>query len=143
VEMDEITVFPSERDEILIDFSEMEADEPIAITDEEGNALLHFELDIDGGTEEMESISWTDDTTFIKEEKSLPVSKEIELFGMMDKVTINGKKSDPERSDLRHKKGVSEVWEVYNKPDEMGGMIHPFHIHGTQFKIISRDGREP
>lgn len=28
-------------------------------------------------------------------------------------------------------------------PDEMGGMIHPFHIHGTQFKILSRDGKEP
>src|SRR5699024_3986316 len=91
----------------------------------EGNDLLPFDLDIDGGTEEMESISWTDDTTFLKEEKSLPVSKEIELFGMMDKVTINGKKFDPERIDLRQKKGVSEVWEVYNKPDEMGGMIHP------------------
>ncbi|MBU8791355.1 MULTISPECIES: multicopper oxidase domain-containing protein [Bacillaceae] len=144
VEMDEITLSPSERAEILIDFSAMESDEPIAITDEEGNALLPFDLDIDGGTEEMESISWTDDTTFLKEEeKSLPVSKKIELFGMMDKVTINGKKFDPERIDLRQKKGVSEVWEVYNKPDEMGGMIHPFHIHGTQFKIISRDGREP
>src|SRR5699024_3238410 len=73
VEMDEITLSPSERAEILIDFSAMESDEPIAITDEEGNALLPFDLDIDGGTEEMESISWTDDTTFLKEEKSLPL----------------------------------------------------------------------
>src|SRR5699024_678779 len=92
----------------------------------------------------MESIFLIDDTTFLNEEVIfLPVAKEFELIGMMDKVTINGKKFDPERIDLRQKKGVSEVWEVYNKPDEMGGMIHPFHIHGTQFKIISRDGREP
>src|SRR5699024_11939957 len=39
--------------------------------------------------------------------------------------------------------GVTEVWEIYNKPDEIGGMIHPFHIHGTQFKILSRNGKEP
>ncbi|WP_068672919.1 multicopper oxidase domain-containing protein [Oceanobacillus sp. Castelsardo] len=141
---DEITLSPSERAEILIDFSAMESDEPIAITDEEGNALLPFDLEYDGEMKKMESISWPDNTTFLtEEEKSLPVTKEIELFGMMDKVTINGKKFDPDRIDLRQKKGVPEVWEVYNKPDEMGGMIHPFHIHGTQFKIISRDGREP
>ncbi|MFD1849408.1 multicopper oxidase family protein [Oceanobacillus bengalensis] len=144
VETDEITLSPSERAEILIDFSAMESDEPIAITDEEGNALLPFDLEYDGEMKKKESISWPDNTTFLtEEEKSLPVTKEIELFGMMDKVTINGKKFDPDRIDLRQKKGVPEVWEVYNKPDEMGGMIHPFHIHGTQFKIISRDGREP
>lgn len=27
--------------------------------------------------------------------------------------------------------------------DEMGEMIHPFHIHGAQFKILSRDESEP
>src|SRR5699024_9101722 len=144
VETDEITLSPSERAEILIDFSAMDSDKPIAITDEEGNALLPFDLNIDGGTEEMGSISWTEDTAFLTEdEKSLPVTKEIELFGMMNKVTINGKKFDPDRIDFQQEKGVSEVWEIYNKPDEMGGMIHPFHIHGTQFKIISRDGKEP
>src|SRR5699024_6852411 len=122
----------------------MESDEPITNTDEEGNALLAFDLDIDDGTEEIDTISRNYYNTYLKkEEKYIPVSKEIELYRMIDKVTINGKKFDHERIDLRQKKGVSEVWEVYNKPDEMGGMIHPFHIHGTQFKIISRDGREP
>lgn len=44
---------------------------------------------------------------------------------------------------LRKKKGETEIWEIYNKPDDMGGMIHPFHIHGTQFKIISINGKKP
>src|SRR5690606_30333036 len=97
VEADEITLSPSERAEILIDFSTLDSDEPIAITDEEGNALLPFDLDFDDVPEEMDSITWTDDTTFLtEEEKSLPVTKEIELFGMMDQVTINGKKFDPD-----------------------------------------------
>ncbi|WP_240375650.1 multicopper oxidase domain-containing protein [Bacillus piscicola] len=146
VETDEITLSPSERAEILIDFSALDSNEPIAITDEEGNALLPFDLDLDNRdvTEETESMSWEDNTTFLtEEEKSLSVTKEIELYGMMDMVTINGKKFDPGRIDLRQEQGVSEVWEIYNKPDEMGGMNHPFHIHGTQFKIISRDGEEP
>mgnify|MGYP001574072706 CR=1 FL=1 len=25
----------------------------------------------------------------------------------------------------------------------MGRMSHPFHIHGVQFQILSRDGKEP
>ncbi len=25
----------------------------------------------------------------------------------------------------------------------MGGMIHPFHIHGVQFQILSRNGKKP
>lgn len=144
IETEEITLSPSERAEILIDFSKMDPHEPIAITDEAGNALLPFEWKIDESTEKLDAAAWTDNTPFLsEEEKSLPVSKEIELFGMMDKVTINGKKFDPNRIDFRQEKGVSEVWEIYNKPDMMGGMIHPFHIHGTQFKIISRDGKEP
>src|SRR5690625_5446911 len=71
------------------------------------------------------------------------VSKEVVLFGMMHHVTINGKKFDMNRIDFTQKKGETEVWEIYNKPDMMGGMIHPFHIHGTQFKVISINGEEP
>src|SRR5699024_12305164 len=82
VDMDEITLSPSERAEIIIDFSAMECDETIAITDEEGNDLLLFDLDIDSRKEEMEYISSTDDTNFIKEEKSLAVSKDIILIEM-------------------------------------------------------------
>src|SRR5699024_346870 len=58
-------------------------------------------------------------------------------------VTINGKKFDPDRIDFTQEQGETEVWEIYNKPDDMGGMIHPFHIHGAQFKVLSRDGEKP
>lgn len=144
IETDELTLSPSERSEILIDFSEIDSNESVSIIDEEGTVLLPFDLAFEGEPAKHASVSWTSDESFLtEEEKNLPVSKEIELFGMMDMVTINGRKFDPDRIDLRQEKGVSEVWEVYNKPDPMGGMIHPFHIHGTQFKIISRDGKDP
>lgn len=78
-----------------------------------------------------------------EEERNLPVTKKLELFGMMDMVTINGKKFDMDRMDMTQKAGVTEVWEITNKPDPMGGMIHPFHIHGTQFKVLSVNGEEP
>lgn len=142
VPLKELTLTPSERAEIIIDFAELSTIDDVALMDEEDSILLPFEISTNTGVEsgipkQMNNFSLTE------EEMSLPVSKKIELFGMMDMVTINGKKFDPNRIDFTQQQGVTEVWEIYNKPDMMGGMIHPFHIHGTQFKIISRDGNEP
>lgn len=38
----------------------------------------------------------------------MPVSKQVELYGMMDQVEINGKKFDPERIDFTQEQGVTE-----------------------------------
>lgn len=46
---------------------------------------------------------------------------------------INGKSFDLNRVDLHSKVGVVEEWMVINKSH----MDHPFHIHGTQFELIS------
>lgn len=139
---DTLTLAASERAEILIDFSSMTDEESLGITNDEGAELLPFDVALDGSPNDSAEM-WTADEPFLTEQEiTMPVTKEIELFGMMDMVTINGKKFDPDRIDFRQEQGVTEVWEVYNKPDMMGGMIHPFHIHGTQFKIISHDGKE-
>lgn len=142
VTLNEITLTPSERAEIIVDFSQFNRDSNLALVNEDGSVLLPFEVANQSGVnseipEEMNDFSLTE------EEINLPVTKKIELFGMMHMVRINGKKFDPERIDFKQKQGVTEVWEIYNKPDMMGGMIHPFHIHGAQFKIISRDGKAP
>ena len=142
VTLKEITLTPSERAEIVIDFSQLDTENELALINEDGSILLPFEVSDQNGKVseipgEMNNFSITE------EEKSLPVTKKLELFGMMDQVTINGKKFDPERIDFTQQQGETEVWEIYNKPDEMGGMIHPFHIHGAQFKILSRNGEEP
>ncbi|PIC56969.1 copper oxidase [Sporosarcina sp. P12(2017)] len=142
VTLNEVTLTPSERAEIIVDFSQLNTSNDLALVNEDGSVLLPFKVSdqdevISGISEEL------NDFVLTEEEKNLPVTKKVELFGMMDMVTINGKKFDPDRIDFTQQQGVTEVWEIYNKPDMMGGMIHPFHIHGTQFKIISRDGEEP
>lgn len=142
VVLNEVTLTPSERAEIVVDFAQLNTEEGLAIINEDGSILLPFEVSDQSGAVSrlpgaMNDFSLTD------EEMNLPVTKKVELFGMMDMVTINGKKFDPERIDFTQQQGVTEVWEIYNKPDMMGGMIHPFHIHGAQFKIISRNGEAP
>ena len=53
--------------------------------------------------------------------------------------TINGQEMDMARIDHVVKKGETEIWEVGNR----GPMAHPFHVHNTQFRILSRNGRPP
>ncbi|MCG7336174.1 multicopper oxidase domain-containing protein [Sporosarcina sp. ACRSM] len=142
VTLKEVTLTPSERAEIIVDFSRLDTENDLALINEDGSVLLPFEV-LDESGEMTKIPAEMNNFSITEEEMKLPVTKKVELFGMMDMVTINGKKFDPERIDLTQQQGVTEVWEIYNKPDMMGGMIHPFHIHGTQFKIISRDGEEP
>lgn len=47
---------------------------------------------------------------------------------------INGRIFDIDRVDLVSRVGQVELWEVVN----LTGMAHPFHIHGTQFQLVSR-----
>lgn len=141
VELDSVTLTPAERAEIIIDFDKLKKVGDLALVDDLGTILLPFEVNGDKTSGELPH----DLNSFAvtEEERSLPVTKQIELFGMMDMVTINGKKFNKDRIDMTQKVGVTEVWELYNMPDPMGGMIHPFHIHGTQFKVLSVNGKEP
>ncbi|PIC73419.1 multicopper oxidase family protein [Sporosarcina sp. P17b] len=142
VTLNEVTLTPSERAEIIIDFSQLNSLKDLSLMNEDGSILLPFEVS-DQEVASTQAVKQLNEFSVTDEEKAMPVTKNIELFGMMDHVTINGKKFDPQRIDFTQEQGVTEVWEIYNKKDMMGGMIHPFHIHGTQFKILSRDGVEP
>lgn len=141
VEMDTLTLTPAERGEIIIDFDQLQEVDNLALVDEQGTILLPFEVNDEKTSKELSAELNTFAVT--EEERNLAVTKRLELFGMMDMVTINGKKFDMNRIDMTQKVGETEVWELTNKPDPMGGMIHPFHIHGTQFKVISVNGKDP
>lgn len=48
--------------------------------------------------------------------------------------TINGRSFDASRIDVRVERGVVEAWQVANASSEP----HPFHVHATQFQVVSR-----
>ncbi|WP_391201538.1 multicopper oxidase family protein [Psychrobacillus sp. L4] len=142
ITLNEIMLTPGERAEIIVDFSRYDFTSEVALINEDETILLLFNIN-DRLSDSSDISENLNDFTVSEEERNLPVSKKLELAGMGNGVTINGKKFDMDRIDLTQKHGVTEIWEIYNKPDMMGGMIHPFHIHGTQYKIISIDGVEP
>lgn len=139
----EIEVAPGERAEFLVDLTKVKENE-VSLVNEDNKTILPIHLKGTGNhsktaeiVNHLNSIRTTDDM------KNKKVTKTIQLAGMMNNVTINGKKFDPNRIDFTQKVNKTEVWEIENVKDAMGGMNHPFHIHGTQFQIISIDGKEP
>jgi FtsP/CotA-like multicopper oxidase with cupredoxin domain len=67
-----------------------------------------------------------------------------ELQSMGISGSINGKAFDRHRIDEEIPLNETEVWIIRN----LGGMMmqaggHPFHVHGTQFQVISRNGQTP
>ena len=63
----------------------------------------------------------------------------MDMAGMMSLQmhTINGSSFDINRIDERVQAGATEIWEFVN---EFSNEIHPIHIHGLQFLVVSRVG---
>ena len=59
-------------------------------------------------------------------------------MGSGGNMVINGRPFEMDRIDERVALGDTEIWEISG---EM--MSHPFHIHGVQFEVLSRNGGKP
>ena len=76
---------------------------------------------------------------------ALPEPERVKSFelnhGMSPRVgmafLINGKPYEGDRLDTEVKLNTTEDWELINT----GVMDHPFHIHGSAFQVISRNGQ--
>src|ERR1035437_496488 len=53
-------------------------------------------------------------------------------------MAINGQSFDMKRINVEAKRGTMELWEIGSQM-----MAHPFHVHGTQFQILSLNGQVP
>ena len=56
------------------------------------------------------------------------------MGGGMMQFLIDGKSFDPARVDLTSRVNQVEQWTIENR----SSMDHPFHLHGTQFQVVSR-----
>lgn len=130
---------PGERAEIIIDFSKVKRESLIMF---DGNKkILEFKV-----MDDLEKSSDIKDELAIISEIPIEdnsITRVFELESMGINGTINGKYYDMSRIDEEVEMNVNEIWVVRS----LGGMMqiggHPFHVHGTQFQIISRDGKAP
>lgn len=135
-----IFLAPGERSEIIIDFSKYDKGTKLSLMSDKSE-ILTFNVKEDGSdTTEIPSTL----TKVNKIENSQVIRvRNFELQGMGNMVSINGQKFNMNRIDEIANQDDTEIWNITSKGSMMHNMGHPFHIHGVQFQILSRDGREP
>lgn len=134
-------ISPGERAEIIVDFAKYEEGEVLRLTSD-NDLVMTFRV----GSEIVDNTVIPDVLATIEKLDVDQVSaiKTIELDGMGHMVTINGRQFDMHRIDDKVSLGATEIWEITSlRSMMMRSPGHPFHIHGTQFQVLSRNGNEP
>ncbi|MGH1575738.1 multicopper oxidase family protein [Planktotalea sp.] len=167
-EMSELLLAPGERAEIIVDFTQNERVilESKALGGRRGGGqgmgmgggmmmaeqnpqfqLVEFRAadtleplaEVPDKLAELPRISETQATKTREFLLEMPGMGPLRMLGMGGGFTINGNAMKMRRVDEVVKLGETEIWEIVNA----GPMIHPFHIHNTQFRLLDRDGLLP
>ena len=129
----------AERAEVIVDFGQYhEGDEVTLYTDDV--PLLKFRIH----AFKPDQTTLPDKLFDVKApvvDLALPV-RHVVMQGMDEGVAIDGKKFAMQRIDATQPIGKAQYWDVTNSNDAPG-MVHPFHVHGTQFLVLSRNGHAP
>ena len=143
-----ITIAPGERVEVLVDFSQYKDALPSLVTQNGKNGtatVLAFKRGADTLAAEAkvntDMAAWKYNKINSSDDLTKTADKSIVMSGMAQNVLINGKKFDMGRIDFTSKLGSTEIWDVSNADPGMMGMMHPFHVHGVQFEVLSRNGQ--
>ncbi len=136
-----IDLSPGERAEVVIDFAEIAEDSIQLLLG--GRPILDFYIK---GPSQTRRPALPEQLANIEPLPSEPdqTIRVFELQSMGITGTINGKAFDRHRIDETVPLGETETWIIRNR----GGMMmqsggHPFHVHGTQFQVIARNGQLP
>lgn len=130
----------AERAEVLVDFRAYKPGDKVVLRTDT-SALVTFEIG------EFNQTDYQIPTTLVPIAQ-LPADPEhvdhrTVMSGMDDAVRLDGRLFDMTRIDYRLPINQVQVWEVENTNDMTGGMVHPYHMHGCEFQIISRNGHAP
>jgi blue copper oxidase len=140
VEMTKLILGSAERAELIVDFSSFKEGETVELADQ-GVPFMKFvvsgkESGPDKIPSQLVELPEADIYKAIR-------TREFVMQGMGRNVSINGKQMDMDRIDEELRLHDTEIWEISNEGMGMMGMAHPFHAHGTQFRILERDGSPP
>lgn len=168
IQMSSLTLAPGERAEILVDFSDgrrvalrtaPDSNLPMMMSQGSGvrnlatkifgsgdEVVLHFEptggqapAALPGRLVSLQSVNASQATK--RRQFVLGMGMGGMMGGSMGSgggMTINGRSFEMDRTDELVAVGDTEIWEISG---EM--MSHPFHIHGVQFEVLSRNGGRP
>jgi len=137
VEVDQVTLSPGERAEIVVEFS---AGEQVVLRSAGGSA------DIDEGNLDLLKIVAADRLTpsaplpdrLADRHIDAPAGARVRRFRLNGHDAINGNGMDMTRIDEVVPAGAREIWEIENHV-----YSHNFHIHEVAFRVLEVDGAPP
>ena len=131
---------PAERIEIIVDLSDKPSD--LSLTIYNGQTIIPI-LAIDATNAKKSTLAIPKNLAQIDwiAEKQATQTRDFKLTMGMGRVAINGKQMNMKVIDEAVKIGATEIWTVTN--NSRTNMGHPFHIHGTSFQILDRNGKKP
>jgi blue copper oxidase len=139
VNRDFLFLSPGERAEILVDFSAVTSDH-LAIMN--GSDLV-LDLYLSGAVTQPAEVPASLVTVPEIHVGENPTTRIFTLESTGIHGTINGKEFDMNRIDEVVPRQETELWVIRNTDRARHTPGHPFHVHGTQFQIVSRDGAPP
>lgn len=139
VKMNKLMITAAERQEIVVDFGNYQpGDEVILYSDD--TPLIHFRIHqfTPNNTKIPDQLFTTPDPAV---DPGLGIHY-VTLDGCDESVAMNGKKFKMDRIDYEMPMNKVQIWDIENTNDRPG-MIHPYHMHGCAFTVISRNGHDP
>lgn len=134
-----IVLAPGERAEAIVDFSEIMGDTVSLMLGNRPIMTINI-TDTKSDTTEIPK-SLTTITPIPTDTNTKTRVFELQSMGLSG--TINGKFFDMNRIDEEVNLNESEIWIIRNRGGMMHSDGHPFHVHGTQFQVLSRNGQLP
>lgn len=134
-----IFLAPGERAEVIVDFSKIRR-ETVSLM---AGSQSIMAINLTGTNADTSEIPGSLTSVIPIQMSDNPKMRVFDLQSMGISGTINGKTFDMDRIDEEVNLNESEIWIIRNSGGMMQASGHPFHVHGTQFQIISRNGREP
>lgn len=138
-----ISLQPAERVEVLVDFSDYRPGTKLVLRNELGgkstSAVMRFDVERGGGKEEARI-----PRRMVPPQKvPPPVAERTWTLNLMGAPTPMWTLSDlgfgMDRVDCRPRLRTTELWRFVNESQR----IHPMHLHGVHFHVISENGRKP
>lgn len=139
VKMNRVLITCAERMEIIVDFGNYKPGDVVTLYSDDVPLVRFRVQSFTPDNRELPTTLFTTPDPAVT--PGLPVHK-VTLDGMDEEVAMNGKKFKMDRIDYQMRLGQVQLWDITNT-DDAPGMIHPYHMHGTAFTVISRDGQTP
>lgn len=143
-----IFLAPGERAEVIVDFSKVKGDHVSMLLDQQPMLAINLNPTSADSSAQTENADITEIPRILASITPIPTgdkprTRVFELQSMGISGTINGKSFDMNRIDEEVTRNETEIWLIRNRGGMMQTSGHPFHVHGTQFQVISRNGKAP